>query len=296
MARIGCVGLGQLGGTMARRLREAGHEILVWNRSPARVAELGFPGAATPRELAQAVEKVVICLRDSGAVAQVLAGPTGLLARDLAGRLLVDFTTHDSQQVVRFHEEVAAAGGRYLETPVAGSVEQLAQGQVALFVSGSKADHERGRALLADLATDQFFLGPAGRATAMKLVNNLVLGGFTAILAEALLLAQGAGVSGPEAVRLLARGAGDSVVLTAMGQGLAAGDFSGTFSAALLHKDLTCLARLAAAQGQTPCCAPLVTDLYEGCRELGLEGKDFGAVLAVLRQRMEGLPRGGKNL
>ena len=267
-----------MGRAISRRLRKQDHDILVWNRSLEKAKADNLPLASSPAELASNTDMLLICLRDSQAVEQVLTQQQGLLAAGLAGKTIIDFTTHDASQVLAFHEQFGKAGASYLETPIAGSVEQMTEGQVALLVSGEEGVFQQAKASLATLASAIFFVGEPGLASKIKLLNNLVLGGFMAVLAEAVLLGDGAGISRQQLLAILARGAGGSTVLSASSKAMLQDDYSGSFSAELMAKDLGYILQLAQQQqGKAPV-SQLIKQLYEEVLDSGQGQADFSVL------------------
>jgi 3-hydroxyisobutyrate dehydrogenase len=286
--RIGWIGLGTLGSTMARRLRDQGLSLTVWNRTPGKVSALGLPAAATPRELVSRSELVVISLFGSNAVDRVLGGPDGILAGGLQGRIVVDTTTNHPRRVQEFHQRVAEAGGRYLEAPVLGSVLPATRGALIMLVSGPLAALEEARPILSLLASRIVHLPEAGRATALKLINNLLLAAFMGAIAEAAALAEAAGLPADTALEVLAAGAGNSALMEAKRTKLLTGDYSPHFSAALMHKDLGYLRELASRGDHPLLVGRLMEDLYGRALARGWGELDFSVVARLLAQGGEG--------
>ena len=227
--RIGCIGLGHLGTAIANRLIDCGHDLTVWNRTAARASALPATVAASPAAVAAAADQVHLCLFDSAAVHQVLSGDQGLLTADLRGKLLVDHTTNHFREVLALHDLCARAGATYLEAPVLGSVVPAAQGRLTVLVSGERAGFDRAEPVLRQLGAHLFHLEEPGLATRMKLVNNLVLAGLMAQIAEATAFAEASGIDRSRALDILAAGAGQSMVLTAKRGKLESGDFFAAF-------------------------------------------------------------------
>src|SRR4029077_12144996 len=122
--RIGIAGLGRMGAAMAARLIEVGHDVTVWNRSAdraKRVVDGGGKLAASPAALASAVETVVTCLTDADAIDKVYGGPSGLLAGDLKGKLVIEMSTVRPGVQTALAEKVRAKGAAFVECPVGGS-------------------------------------------------------------------------------------------------------------------------------------------------------------------------------
>ena len=283
--RIGCIGLGHLGTAIANRLIDCGHELTVWNRTAAKASALQATVAPTPAAVAEAVEQVHLCLFDSAAVREVLTGDHGLRTTDLRGKLLVDHTTNHFGEVLALHDLCARAGATYLEAPVLGSVVPAAQGSLTVLVSGSKGGFDRAEPVQRQLGTHLFHLEEPGLATRMKLVNNLVLAGLMAQIAEATAFAEAAGMDRATALDILAAGAGQSMVLTAKRAKLESGDFSPHFTTSLMLKDLHILQDLAYAEGRPLFTGAMPRELFALAVAEGMEALDFSSVYRLFSRR-----------
>ena len=279
---LGFIGLGNLGLAVAGRLLERGHQLTVWNRTPAKSAGLEVRVAAAPAEVA--AEIVFLCLFDSRAVAEVLNGPQGLLQGKVGGRIVVDLTTNHFREVLPFHRQCREAGVSYLESPVLGSVVPAAKGALTILTSGERDAYDRVRPLLADLGQHLFFLEQPGLASRMKLINNLTLGSFMATLAEALALGEAAGLGREAVLEILGVGGGSSLVLNAKKQKLLSEDFAPHFSSALIYKDLHCLQDLAYECRQPLFTGALVKELYAKTFAAGIEEQDFSAIYRLFKK------------
>ena len=276
--RIGCIGLGHLGRAIAQRLIDCGHELTVWNRTASRSEGLRATLAPTPAAVAAAVDQVHLCLFDSAAVHQVLSGDQGLLTADLRGKLLVDHTTNHFREVLAVHDLCARAGATYLEAPVLGSVVPAARGALTVLVSGGKEGFDRAEPVLRQLGAHLFHLEAPGLATRMKLINNLALGGFMALLAEATAFAEAVGIERATVLDILSVGGGQSLVLNAKRAKLLDGDFSPHFTNNLIYKDLHCLQDLAYEQRRPLYTGAVTKELFARAVAEGMEALDFSSV------------------
>ncbi|HXX54677.1 MAG TPA: NAD(P)-dependent oxidoreductase, partial [Methanoregula sp.] len=236
--KIGFAGLGHLGKTIAQHLIAEKIELVVWNRTRAKGEGMGAAIAGSPRELIDGADIVIVNLFDSGAVKEVLAGPDGLLSGNCRGKIIVDTTTNHFAEVTGFYQLAEERGCTYLECPVLGSVAPASQGALTVLVSGDKGAFGRARPVLDKIGRTIWYLGEPGLATKMKLINNLVLGSFMATGAEAVALAEAAGIGRATAVDILLSGAGNSMILNAKKENLVRGAFPTQFSSALIYKDL----------------------------------------------------------
>ncbi|HKL25146.1 MAG TPA: NAD(P)-dependent oxidoreductase [Desulfuromonadales bacterium] len=282
--QIGFIGFGHLGTAIAGRLQERGHRLVAWNRTSAKVKTLSLEPADSPRVVGEAAEVVFLCLFDSRAVQNVLTGDQGLLAGKVAGKVIVDLTTNHFEDVRTFHELCRQAGASYLEAPVLGSVTPASKGALTVLVSGTEEAYTAVRPLLEEIGEHLFHLPEPATATKMKLVNNLVLGSFMAVLAEAVAFAEKLGMAKEQVLDILAAGGGKSLVLSAKQQKLLAGEFSTHFSNALIHKDLHCLQDLAYQEKLPLFSAALPKELYAQTFMEGIDQEDFSAIYKLFKK------------
>jgi len=178
LMKVGIAGLGLMGAAIAQRLIEVGHQVTVWNRSSAKtktLAEAGATVAATPAELASAVEVVITILTDASAIESVYGGPAGLLAADIRGKRFIEMSTVRPATQIALAEKVRAAGGAFVECPVGGSTAPARQGQLIGLLGAEPEDAARARPLLDQLCRRIEHCGPVGAGATMKLAINLPL-------------------------------------------------------------------------------------------------------------------------
>jgi 3-hydroxyisobutyrate dehydrogenase len=270
------LGLGALGRAIAGRLIDTGVELTVWNRTPGKAEGLTARTADSPVVAASVPDVIFLCLADSTAVHSLLH-EQGLL-KACEGKLIIDTTTNHYQNVLDFHRDVQAAGGRYLECPVAGSVVPASKGELTLLTGGRDDDLETARPYLERIGRKIHHFPKPGDASRMKLVNNLALGSIMAALAESLAVGEAAGLDRAVVLDVLADGGGESLVLRAKKQKLLDRDWSPHFKTATIHKDLTYLLELAAESDLTLGVGEAVRARYAAAIEKGLGEMDFAGV------------------
>ncbi|AHM04325.1 2-hydroxy-3-oxopropionate reductase [Roseibacterium elongatum DSM 19469] len=215
MNQIGIVGLGRMGSAIAARLAAQGHPVAGWTRSgltPERAEALGIARAETLPDLVAASETLILSLYDDAAVAAVLDTVLGL---PLDGKLIVETSTVSPQQVQSRAADVAAKGASILDAPISGGPELVAEGECGIFVGGDTAAAERFAPIGAVLSDKLAHVGPLGTGVAMKIVNNGVLQGYFATLAEMMRIAKRAGLPFETALRIIAKGPAGTPMLTA---------------------------------------------------------------------------------
>jgi 3-hydroxyisobutyrate dehydrogenase len=284
MSVIGIAGAGRMGTAFARRLVETGHDVIVWNRTPARTAEAAQAGARAAVDLAELAtcDVILISLTDAAAVNAVA---DGLVSAGIAGRLVVDMSTILPEESRAVAAKVTAAGADFVDCPVGGTVAPALKGQLLGMAGGDAAAYERARPVLEQLCRRVEHLGPAGSGAQMKLAVNLPLAVYWQTLAEAMTLLKGAGIPAEKAISLIADSSAGPTVLKNRAQvvvdTLAGGDQPGTFDISGLAKDLDLALRFAAAGGNRLPLSEAARASYERALAEGL-GRFDGASLTRL--------------
>jgi 3-hydroxyisobutyrate dehydrogenase/2-hydroxy-3-oxopropionate reductase len=183
-----------MGAAMVGRLVGAGHEVTVYNRTAARAEGLGAPVARTAAEAVAGAEVVIVSLADDAAVRAAYRGEDGIVAGLGTGAIVCDTSTIAPATVRQLAADVAARGASMLDTPVSGSVALVQRGELTVLVGGSGEALERARPALAAFGSRIVHLGEQGAGATMKLVVNSVVHALNQAVAEALVLAERAGV------------------------------------------------------------------------------------------------------
>jgi 3-hydroxyisobutyrate dehydrogenase-like beta-hydroxyacid dehydrogenase len=285
MAKLAFLGLGKMGEPMARRLVAGGHDVVVWNRTPARAEPLVAEGARqarTPAEAGQGVEAAVTMLAGPDALETVLFGPDGLAETLQEGATVIDMSTVGRETVRRVAERLPR-GVSMLDAPVLGSVPQAEEGQLKIFVGGEPDVFDRWRPILEVLGTPRL-LGPGGTGASMKLVVNSTLGAVMSAIGEALALADALGLDERAALDVLA----DSVVgagVSRVRPSIETGTYPPRFKLALASKDLGLVTDAAEQTGLGLRVAPAVRDWLESAVNDGLGELDYTAIVAHVAGR-----------
>jgi 3-hydroxyisobutyrate dehydrogenase/2-hydroxy-3-oxopropionate reductase len=285
-----------MGSAIARAIRSAGHDLIVWNRTrgpcDALAAELGCRSALTPAEAAAASDVTISMLADGAAVDEVYGGPDGLIAGSRRGSVLVDSSTVPPAVIRRHEAEIRARGAGVLDAPVSGSVSLAESGSLTLMVGGEMVDLERARPVLEAYGSRLFHLGPLGTGAAMKLAVNAVIFGLNQALSEGLVLAERSGIRREWAYDVLAASAvGAPYVGYKRSAFLDPTGTPVTFAAELAAKDLRLIEALAADVGLELPQSKVNLDVIDALLSAGQGERDFSAVAAYLRDH--GTARGG---
>ena len=289
MTTVGILGIGRMGGSIARALAGAGFEVVAWNRTPAAAealaAELGGRAVTRPAEVAAAADVCVSMLADGPAVEAVFRGSDGLLAGARAGNILVDSSTVPPATIRSFEADARAAGAGILDAPVSGSVGLAEAGNLTIMVGGEAPDLARARPVLDALAKTVFHVGPLGSGAAMKLAVNALIFGLNEAVAEGLVLAEAAGIDSSLAYDVLtASAAGAPFVGYKRAAFLEPKTTPVAFSLDLAAKDLRLIGELARAVGVPMPQATTNLETIAAASTGGRGDRDFSAVAEHLRR------------
>jgi 3-hydroxyisobutyrate dehydrogenase len=236
---IGFIGLGHMGSHMVPRLIAAGYHVTVYDRTREKAQAIqGATVAETPREAAAHSEVVISIVTDDAALDEVMLGHDGVLADTHAGSVLIDMSTVSPRASRHLFQEARARGVAMIDAAVAGSVPQVEQGSLLIFVGGEQETYQQCRPILDILGQSSFYMGPSGMGTTMKLVVNTLLGLGMQALAEAIALGEKAGLAKDVLLDVL----GQTAVLTpgqkAKLDNVRRGQYPTQFALSLQHKDL----------------------------------------------------------
>jgi 3-hydroxyisobutyrate dehydrogenase-like beta-hydroxyacid dehydrogenase len=278
---VGFLGLGTMGGPMARHLVKTGFAVTGYDPDGARASRAEADGvaiAATPARVAEASDIVLSSLPDPAAVRQAYLGEDGALSGARAGHVLVDLSTIDPDTWQEVAEAAGARGVDCLGAPVSGGPAEAASGRLVLLVGGEVAVLDRCRPVLDALAAEIQHLGPLGAGYVVKLVNNVMSLGNVVVAAEAMVLGVRAGVEPQRLFDVLAASGGRSHHFLKRFPNVLAGDFTPHFSIALCQKDLGLALGLAARLGLPMLAASTARQVYEAAAAQGLGTLDMAAV------------------
>ncbi|HSL49903.1 MAG TPA: NAD(P)-dependent oxidoreductase [Candidatus Deferrimicrobiaceae bacterium] len=289
---LGFVGLGAMGGRMARRLLDAGYAVCGYNRTAAKAAELvraGMTLAASPREVAERADAVFTMVTDDAALEAVTQPPDGLLAGWRRGAVLIEMSTVSPAVIERLAGAVAARGGALLDAPVSGSPATLDAGQLSFMVGGDPAVLERVRPYLEAVGPTITHVGAVGLAKSMKIAVNQGLAVQMLAFSEAVLLAEKAGIDRTRAVEVLLKSVVASPMVKYRGPFVLGMPREAWFDVDMIQKDLRLALDMAHASGVTLPTVALTHELMTAAKGLGLAQYDFAVVFDVIA-KMSNLP------
>lgn len=291
MAKLGFVGLGVMGGGIAKRLLEAGHEVHGYNRTREKarpLEELGLVLEDTPRAVAEQAEVVFSMVTNTKALKAVTEGPDGILAALGPGRVYVDMTTGSPAGSRALAERVVATGAAMLDAPVSGSVSTLEEGRLSIMVGGDQAAYDLVQPILLDIGPTVRRIGENGQAVLLKIAINLSLHVQMVAFSEGVLLAEKAGIDKQVAVDAMLNSVIASPMIKYRGPFVLQQPEEAWFDVNMMQKDMN-LALEAGRELDVPMPTTAVSnELLTAARGMGLEHYDFAIVYEVLAQ-MAGL-------
>jgi 3-hydroxyisobutyrate dehydrogenase-like beta-hydroxyacid dehydrogenase len=277
---VAVIGVGAMGGRLARRLLECGHEVVVWNRTPSRATALiphGALIAPDPAEAARRADAAITMVSDPAALRAVTEGPDGLAAGIEPRAAVIQMGTVGPVATAQLARALPD-GVELVDAPALGSLAEVESGSLEIFAGGAPATVERWRPLLSDLGRVRY-VGAVGAGAAAKLVANAALLETVGVLGEALALAGRLGLSREAAFEVLA-----TTPLAAQAErrrpALEADRFPPRFALALARKDAELVVEAASTAGLDLRHAVAAAAWYRDAERGGLGDRDYSALLA----------------
>ncbi|MCB2202582.1 NAD-binding protein [bacterium] len=283
--KVGYIGLGIMGKSMARNIMKAGYEVVVHNRSRASVDELVGEGAIkahSPKEVASQVDVVFTNLPDSPDVELVALGEDGIIEGAHEGLIYVDNSTIKPATARRVGEALAEKGITMLDAPVSGGDIGAANGTLTVMVGGPKDALETILPVLEAMSQTITHVGGLGDGSIAKAANQVMVAAQMVALGELLILAQKAGADPEKVVQAIKGGAAACWTLDNKPQRLFAGNRQPGFKAYMQAKDLGIVMDTAREYGVSLPAASIHTQLFNAMLEMGMRDLDNSAVLGVI--------------
>lgn len=284
MARVGYIGLGIMGASMARNLMKAGHELVVHNRSQGIVDQLVSEGAAranSPKAVAEQVEFVLTNLPDSPDVERVALGEDGIIEGAHDGLIFIDNSTIKPETARMIAEKLAEKGVQSLDAPVSGGDIGARDGTLTIMVGGPADAFKRAEPLFEAMGRAWVLVGESGAGQIAKVCNQIIVGAQMVGLAEALITAEKAGVDPRRVVDAIKGGAAQMWTLDVKPPRLFKGNRNPGFKAYMQHKDLGIVLDTGRTYGIPMPMTAVVMQLYTAMLEQGNRELDNSAIISV---------------
>lgn len=285
--RVGYIGLGLMGKSMARNILRAGFDLTVHNRSQGAVKELageGAHGAVSPREVAERSDVVFTNLPDTPDVEQVVLGERGVVEGGRPGLIVVDNSTIRPEASRRIAEALHERSMTFLDAPVSGGDVGAREGTLTIMVGGEAEALETVRPVLAAMGKTITHVGGSGAGQVAKACNQIMVAAQMTAMGELLLLAQKSGVDPQRVVEAIRGGAAQCWTLDVKPPRLFRGERGPGFKAHMMHKDLVIVLDTARAYGMPLPSTAVHTQLFASMLQLGMADLDNSAVIGVYEQ------------
>ncbi len=288
MAKVAWIGLGVMGYPMAGHiLKKGGHELTVYNRTSAKaekwVAEYGAGRAApTPAAAADGADFVFCCVGNDDDLRAVTTGKDGAFAAVKKGAIFIDNTTASANVARELHTAATAAGFGFLDAPVSGGQAGAENGALTVMVGGEQNVFERAKPVIDHYARMVNLIGPPGAGQLTKMVNQICIAGLVQGLAEALHMAQKAGLNIPSVMDTISKGAAQSWQMENRWKTMVDGKFDYGFAVDWMRKDLSICLDEARRNGASLPVTALVDQFYSEVQRMGGKRWDTSSLIARL--------------
>ncbi|MFP3156263.1 NAD(P)-dependent oxidoreductase [Lachnospiraceae bacterium ZAX-1] len=287
MAKIGWIGLGNMGSPMSQNLVKAGNEVTVWNRTKAKAdaaITAGAKWADTPKEATKDAEIVFTMISDGPTLHHVVLGSDGVLESLKAGQIVIDMSTVAPAESETVNEAIEAKGAKLLRCPVTGSTVLAQNATLGILVSGDEESFKKVSPVLEALGNKQFYLGNGEQARVLKLAINGMLASTMQLMAEAVVLCEKAGLDVAQACEVIAGSAVGSPLVGYKKAVISEGIYNPAFSVKMMCKDLDLAFDAAKQYGVPMPAAALTRQNLTGAIALGKGDRDFSVLTQVLEE------------
>ncbi len=284
--RVAFCGLGLMGAPMVKRLLAAGHQVTVWNRSPAKAAPLqalGAQVAATPAAAAHGADAVLMCVYDAAAVESVVFGPDGLASAP-GLRWLADHSSIPPEVTRAYARRLKdACAADWIDAPVSGGIGGVEAGTLAVMAGGTADAVAEAARVMAAYAGRVTRMGEAGAGQATKLCNQTIVATTVLAIAEAIAFAQKSGIEVGKLAEALAGGWADSKPLQVFVPRMAQAHPQSIGALSTMLKDVDTVCTGAQRFGQAMPLAATVQQMLRIASSMGLGEAELSAVISVLQ-------------
>ncbi len=293
MAKLGFIGLGVMGSRIVKRLLDAGHDVVGYNRTKSKsqwLLDAGMKWADTPRAIVEASDISFSMVTNTDALQSIAEGPHGLLAGLATGKIHVDMSTVSPAYSRELAKQVASKGASMLDAPVSGSVITLEDGKLSIMVGGDQAVFEKVKPILLNIGPKVTYVGANGLAVTMKIATNLSLAVQMLALSEGVLLAEKSGIKRDVALEVLVNSAIASPMVKYRGSFVLQLPDEAWFNVNMMQKDMNLALELGRHLNVPLPTTAVANEFLTAARGMGLQEEDFAVVFDVLAQ-MSGVKR-----
>ncbi len=285
MAHLGFIGLGKMGGRVAKRLVGAGHTVTGYNRTKSKaqwLLDAGMQWGETPRRVVEQSDVVFSMVTNTAALREVLDSDDGILAALRPGKVYIDMSTISAPASREIAVQVAAKGAHMLDAPLSGNVIHVEQGTVSMIVGGEQAIFEQVLPILRDITPKVTYVGGNGQAILMKIAINLSLSTQFLGFCEGILLAEKNGIPRATAVEAWRNSALASPATWHRAPFILEKPVEVWFDVNMMQKDLLLALELGRASDVPLPSVALSNELLTAARAMGMAKEDFAVMFNVL--------------
>lgn len=285
MAHLGFIGLGKMGGRVAKRLVDAGHTVTGYNRTKSKaqwLLDAGMQWGETPRRVVEQSDVVFSMVTNTAALREVLDSDDGILAALRPGKVYIDMSTISAPASREIAAQVAAKGAHMLDAPLSGNVIHVEQGTVSMIVGGEQAIFEQVLPILRDITPKVTYMGGNGQAILMKIAINLSLSTQFLGFCEGILLAEKNGIPRATAVEAWRNSALASPATWHRAPFILEKPEEIWFDVNMMQKDLLLALELGRASDVPLPSVALSNELLTAARAMGMAKEDFAVMFNVL--------------
>lgn len=286
--KVTFLGLGVMGFPMAGHLAKAGHDVTVYNRSPAKasawVAEFGAQSAPTPKQAAEGAEVVFCCVGNDDDLRSVVLGDTGAFAGMAPGTIFVDHTTASAQVARELFAIAETKSLGFVDAPVSGGQAGAQNGKLTVMCGGTQEHFDHIRPLALNFAQAVTLLGAPGAGQLAKMVNQICIAGLVQALSEGIAFGEAAGLDMAEVLKVIDKGAAQSWQMENRGNTMIEGRFDFGFAVDWMRKDLGLVLDEAKRNGARVPVTALVDQFYADIQQMGGRRWDTSSLIQRLRK------------
>ena len=287
MAQLGFIGLGKMGGRVAKRLLDAGHTVTGYNRTKTKaqwLLDVGMQWAVSPRQVAETADVTFSMVTNTAALHEIIDGDEGLLAGLAPGKVYIDMSTISANASREIAERVLSQGAHMLDAPVSGNVVHVAEGTVSMIVGGDRAIFEQVSPILQAITPKLSYVGGNGQAILMKIAINLSLPVQFLGFCEGILLAEKNGIPRALAIEAWRNSALASPATWHRAPFVLNKPDEVWFDVNMMQKDMLLALELGRASDVPLPSVALSNEVLTAARAMGLAQEDFAVMFDVLAQ------------
>ena len=268
--KVGFIGLGNVGGKLAESILRNGFDLTVRDLDQSKTdpfLNAGASVAQSPKEIAETCEIIITCLPSPSASASVMEDADGILAGLSEGKIWIEMSTTDQNEVLRLGEKVKDLGASPADCPVSGGCHRAATGNIAIFAGCTREVFERVLPLLTRMGKQVLHTGELGSASILKVVTNYLATANLISLSEALVTTKAAGLDLATAYEAIRISSGNSFVHETESQVILNGSRDINFTMDLVIKDISLFQEIADRENVPLEISPLLIEIFEDAQQ-----------------------------